>query len=868
MDHSKTKNRLIYKFNQLTASSLLHISLSFDCICSTKSSFRFYFFTSIIVRCLHLKLSMMMKQYILILGFLTFGSSLQAQFWPFAYDSLEVGNLKAYVRSDGALFEYNIGQGLQLSNTNNGFVTGSGMWIGGLDAANQLHISIHSWSSWQGDGFDYWPGPLAQNTADTDSTTTAAYDRFWKIDRAELDAFQQDFQDNGVIDNPSAYPNVYNWPAFMTDHLGNTLSDAAPWVDVDGDPTAYTPDQGDYPLLKGDAMLWWVFNDVGPDPANDRFSPDPLGVEVHAMIYGFDCDDTDLHQNLFVEYQLVNRSSFSYQDVYLGQWTDFDMGGFLDDYVGVDTLRDMFYGYNGDNNDNQFGANTPALGVQFLRGGAASPNDGIDNDGDGKVDEVGEDIGLTHFMTYPNNFVIHPVTPVGHYGILQSIFPDTLNPLIDHAVDNFSNGGPGNGHPDSASGPLTNYLYPGNICQQSGWTMANAGSQPLDIRGIGSSGPFGLAAGATDTIVMAFSLATGGNYLQNACALGPKSDYIRDWYEAGVDSCVLPGQVFPGDANHDRVADVWDILPIGLHYLSSGPARPNASLNWVGQNAPDWTDSLTSGVNLKHVDTDGNGTIELDDTLAIGQNYGLTHLSQKRDIQSGGAPLYFTASATLVNPGDTVSISVWLGTADTVAQDVYGIAFSMDYDTSQVASISVDMSPTWLGTIGQNVLAFSKNLPEAGQLDIAQVRLNQSNISGYGRLANIIVVMDDDIAKQLIPFSMSVNRLDMIDSDANALAVSVEPLALNISTDLESPIEVLGLSVYPNPAQDYLQIYWQQAQETRIRLLTSHASVVLEERSAKRASTHTLNLSELPQGIYLLEVRQQNQRSLLRVVHH
>ncbi|MEL6843219.1 MAG: T9SS type A sorting domain-containing protein, partial [Bacteroidota bacterium] len=647
---------------------------------------------------------------------------------------------------------------------------------------------------------------------------------------------------------------------------GNTLSDAAPWVDVDGDPTAYTPDQGDHPLLKGDAMVWWVFNDVGPDPSNDRYSPNPLGVEVHAMVYGYDCPDTDLQQSLLLEYQVINRSNFSYQDVYLGQWTDFELGGFLDDYTGVDTTRGMFYGYNGDNCDTQFGTTTPALGVQFLRGGAASPNDGIDNDADGVVDEAGEDIGLTHFMTYPNNFVITPVTPVGHYGLLQSIFPDTLNPLTDHAVDNYSNGGPGNGHPDSAAGPLTDFLYSGDICQQSGWTMGNAGAPPLDIRGMGSSGPFALSAGASDTIVMAFLVSSGDNHLQNTCDLGPKADYVRDCYEAGADSCALPGQVYPGDANHDRVADVWDILPIGLHYLSSGPARPNASLNWIGQNAPDWTDSLTSGVNLKHVDTDGNGTIDLDDTLAIDLNYGLTHLSQKREIQSGGAPLYFTASSALVNPGDTVSISVWLGTVDTIAQDVYGIAFSMEYDTSQVASIELDMSPTWLGTIGQDLLVFSKNLPEAGQLDIAQVRLNQSNISGYGRLANIIVVMDDDIAKQLIPFSMSVRRLDMIDRDANSLAVSVEPLAVNISTYLESPIEVIGLSVYPNPTQDHLQIRWQQVQETHIRLLTPQGSVILDERSAKRASSHALDLSELPTGIYLLEVRQQEKRSLLRVV--
>ncbi|MEM6343244.1 MAG: T9SS type A sorting domain-containing protein [Bacteroidota bacterium] len=809
-----------------------------------------------------------MKKPFLSLFILTFATTLSAQIWPFAYDSLEVGNVKAFVRSDGALFENNLFGGLMTQDANIGLITGSGLWIGGIAQSGQLHLSVHDWGSWQGTGYDFWPGPLSQNTAATDSITTAQHDRFWKIDRVELDAYLQDFQDNGIVDNPSAYPNVYDWPAFLTDFNGNTLADAAPWVDVNGNLNDYNPDQGDYPRIKGDAMIWWVFNDRGPDPANDRYNPSPMGLEVHAMLYGFDCPGNELEESIFLEYHLVNRSNETYADVFAGQWTDFDLGGFLDDYVGVDSIRGMYYGYNGTNNDNQFGANTPAVGIQMLRGGTAPLNDGIDNDSDGVVDEPGEDLGLTNFLTYRNDFTITPTTSQHYYGNLQSFIPSTSNPPGVHAVDNYSNGGPGNGNPDSASGPPTNFIFSGDVCNQVGWTMANAGIQPIDRRAIGSSGPFMLAPNASDTIVMAIIINKEGNYLQNACNLGADADYIQALYDAGVDSCVIAGEVYPGDANHDRVADAWDILPIGLHYQTSGPARPNASLNWVGQAAPDWNDSLASGVNIKHVDTDGSGTIDRDDTLAIELNYGLTHFSQRDAESVDGAPFYFTLSDTVIDPGDTIEVSVWLGTMDTLAQDVYGIAFSLEYDTSQVESMVVDMNPSWLGINGVDLLSFSKNLADVGRLDIAQVRLDQANVSGFGRLANIIVVMDDDIAKTLIPFAMDVSRLDMINKDENELDVSVEPLDASISTAISDLLEVEGLSVFPNPTQGELMIRWDRGPATQIRLWDMQGQLILTERSPQGESQKRLSLNALPKGLYHLELIQETRRSIKTVIRH
>lgn len=82
-----------------------------------------------------------------------------------------------------------------------------------------------------------------------------------------------------------------------------------------------------------------------------------------------------------------------------------------------------------------------------------------------------------------------------------------------------------------------------------------------------------------------------------------------------IDSSCVPTSVYPGDANHDQIANHTDLLPIGIHFGETGPVRAGASLAWTAQAADGWGDSLVStGVDIKHVDTDGNGIINDDAT--------------------------------------------------------------------------------------------------------------------------------------------------------------------------------------------------------------------------------------------------------------
>lgn len=72
-----------------------------------------------------------------------------------------------------------------------------------------------------------------------------------------------------------------------------------------------------------------------------------------------------------------------------------------------------------------------------------------------------------------------------------------------------------------------------------------------------------------------------------------------------------PG-VYRGDANDDGIVDERDILPLGVHYLRTGPPRSHDDKNWELEFAQPWTPREAT-----HADCDGNGIIDSNDVCAI-----------------------------------------------------------------------------------------------------------------------------------------------------------------------------------------------------------------------------------------------------------
>ncbi len=208
----------------------------------------------------------------------------------------------------------------------------------------------------------------------------------------------------------------------------------------------------------------------------------------------------------------------------------------------------------------------------------------------------------------------------------------------------------------------------------------------------------------------------------------------------------------------------FDLLAIGLSYDSIGPIRPNANIGWFGQPGPAWMqNTLGTEIDLEHVDTDGNGMINADDTMAIVANWGDEHMFTDEggdyqftndeiysEINADNAPFYVSVDTFI--EGATVGLPIILGDVGVPINDLYGIAFSVEYDSAIVdassAFIVFDMS--WLGLNNDDMITLQKDFHSPGRIDVALTKIDGQASTGFGELARLYITVEDDIFSDLM----------------------------------------------------------------------------------------------------------------------
>jgi hypothetical protein len=125
---------------------------------------------------------------------------------------------------------------------------------------------------------------------------------------------------------------------------------------------------------------------------------------------------------------------------------------------------------------------------------------------------------------------------------------------------------------------------------------------------------------------------------QDTLAFLPGSAYQGAAPDMGACEFGADATVHPGDTDDNGLVDEWDIVPIGLFFLGSGPPRQGASLAWRPQTVQAW-----DAWNAVFADANGDGEVNETDVAAIGVHWGETHGGDWR--RSGG--LHQTADETL-----------------------------------------------------------------------------------------------------------------------------------------------------------------------------------------------------------------------------
>lgn len=294
---------------------------------------------------------------------------------------------------------------------------------------------------------DYFYGPVTDDPLDKEYVQN--YNRIWKITDAEIayhaaNYYKEDYQMPEVIKNWPAHGNVSS----------NQAADLAPFFDYNGDGI-YQPEQGDYPLIRGDQALYVIFND-NSFAHTESWANTPLGVEIHAMFYAFDTTDEVLNNTVFANYKIINRSKNDYTDLRLSSFVDFDLGYAFDDYIGFDRNLNMAYAYNGKDEDGPgegaYSGNPPAQGCMFLNRQASG------------------------FMCYNNSMDVNGE-------------PNTFGDYYKYMHNQWKNGkritygGSGYNYKDEDL-PYTDFMFDGDPSDASQWSEVSAGNVPGDRRGI------------------------------------------------------------------------------------------------------------------------------------------------------------------------------------------------------------------------------------------------------------------------------------------------------------------------------------------------------------------------------------------------
>lgn len=408
------------------------------------------------------------------------------------------------------------------------------VWIGGFDAGGQLHASAMTYRQ---AGFDVWPGPLDTIAGNVTASVTTAFDKVWKLDYTQINAF--------LNSSPPFTPaaDITSWPGNGNVSQGYAQS-LAPYVDINSDGV-YNSSSGDYPKIKGDQMVYYVVNDKYS--SHGETGAPPLGIEMQVSAYAYGCPSVlaaypVLANTTFYHYRIINRSSFQYNNAVISIWCDADLGQFNNDYIGCDTMNKIGYMYNATSNDpsgsgiNGYGNYPPILSYQVLKGPYSDPNDGIDNDKDGMIDEPFEETKFNNFMYYNNNLgafppqTTNPSIPIQYYNYMTSYWKDGAKLKADSAGYIYSN-----------TVSPTNYAYPGNPQTNAGWTESLRNNLPGDRRFLITNGPFTFKAGAV--VDFEFSIlttfdSTAGGY-KNLSKVVTENNNIAAFYAlANKPSCV------------------------------------------------------------------------------------------------------------------------------------------------------------------------------------------------------------------------------------------------------------------------------------------------------------------------------------------
>ncbi len=376
-----------------------------------------------------------------------------------AFDTLNINNISAQVSPYGLLF-----QDFSFDKSHYEFPKGSGnntfYWITFYLKGTDLQQNQYLSGLFNGFNYEYLPGYFPGPVSSPDSYTKEydiAWRKVWKLNRDEINNHMANWKntDYQIPDNIKTWPGDGDVSKGQATHL-------APYHDYNANGI-YDPENGDYPIIRGDQAIYFIYNDI----RNDHTGNGTIGLsaEFHCMAYGFHApDDKAIDNTVFINCLIYNRSLLTYSPLQFSIYADTDLGNPYDDYVGCDTLLNAAIVYNDEFDEivdgYGYGDHPPAQSVALLNSGMAG------------------------FSDVNNN---RPYSQI-------NFFSPKYAEEVSNRIDGYWNDGEpiidnGCGHPSCAEGSITRFAFPGDPSNPESWSMPQAMIPPTETALIINANP-------------------------------------------------------------------------------------------------------------------------------------------------------------------------------------------------------------------------------------------------------------------------------------------------------------------------------------------------------------------------------------------
>lgn len=337
--------------------------------------------------------------------------------------------------------------------------------------------------------------------------------------------------------------------------------------------------------------------------------------------------------------------------------------------------------------------------------------------------------------------------------------------------------------------------------------------------------------------------------------------------------------IWPGDVNRDGIVNNVDIIPIGIHFNTTGG---NIRLNrdniendtWGERQGLSWNNSSIWGQDLMHIDCDGDGSIDFGDEHYLFTNYYLTHQRSRSFnysvIDTVNGIILSVDTSNIYNNNNYYSVPVLIGSASNPASNIYAVIFSAEVTSTSgpnPESVAISVPNTYWGqpTLGTSYIYVSHSFLNSNIADAGITRTNQQDTTTYGLIANIS--FHDVNRSNLNQYLINLFDIAIVDKQGNIKSVNPKSGSITPSNIKEDIAENNIFKAYPNPFNSSIE--FKSAANNfidEIQIYDISGKILFQEYYNSKESVKLNTLESFERGIYFAKITSNQNTSLLKII--